>query len=99
MSELLYDWLNKEVKMIPKIEDIRKEFASGFKFWELLCKFNLITDFHFSENYSNLKDLFFNKKNFSSFTKDIKEHLRNDITYSMIKQYTKENLIASSFIY
>ena len=53
MSELLYDWLNKEVKMIPKIEDIRKEFASGFKYGELLCKLNLITDFHFSENYSN----------------------------------------------
>jgi hypothetical protein len=100
MSELLYDWLNKEVKMIPKIEDIRKEFASGFKFGELLCKLNLITDFHFSENYSNLKDYYFSiKKIVSSFIKDIKEHSGIDITYSMIKQYTKENLIASSFIY
>ena len=82
MSELLYDWLNKEVKMIPKIE-----FVTGFKLWELLCKLNLITDFHFSENYLNLKDyLFFNKKKFFIFYKRYKRTFRN--LYNTFKDKT-----------
>jgi hypothetical protein len=51
MSELLYDWLNKKVRMLPKIEEIRKDFSTGYRYGELLNKLALISNSDFNQNY------------------------------------------------
>ena len=72
MSELLYDWLNKKIRMLPKIEEIRKDFSTGYRFGELLNKLALISNSDFNKNYKESNDYFIIRNNYKNFTKDIK---------------------------
>ena len=72
MSELLYDWLNKKVRMLPKIEEIRKDFSTGYRYGELLNKLALISNSDFNQNYKESNDYFIIRNNYKNFTKDIK---------------------------
>ena len=72
MSELLYDWLNKKIRMLPKIEEIRKDFSTGYRFGELLNKLALISNSDFNQNYKESNDYFIIRNNYKNFTKDIK---------------------------
>ena len=96
MSELLYDWLNKKVRMLPKIEDIRKEFSTGYRFGELLNKLELISNSEFNKKYKESKDYLIIKNNFINFSKDIKETLGIEITDNMINEFINKNLISSA---
>ena len=96
MSELLYDWLNKKVRMLPKIEDIRKEFSTGYRFGELLNKLELISNSEFNKKYKESKDYLIIKNNFINFSKDIKETLGIEITDNMINEFLNKNLISSA---
>ena len=96
MSELLYDWLNKKVRMLPKIEYIRKEFSTGYRFGELLNKLELISNSEFNKKYKESKDYLIIKNNFINFSKDIKETLGIEITDNMINEFINKNLISSA---
>lgn len=96
MSELLYDWLNKKVRMLPKIEEIRKDFSTGYRFGELLNKLALISNSDFNKNYKESNDYFIIRNNYKNFTKDIKEKLGIEITDNMINEFVNKNLTASA---
>lgn len=42
MSEIIYDWLNNEVKLSTKVDKIEKDFSTGYLFAELLVKYKQI---------------------------------------------------------
>ena len=50
MSDTLYDWLNKEVKLSEKITNIESQFANGYYFGELLYKYQLLPQFNEFKN-------------------------------------------------
>jgi hypothetical protein len=50
MSDTLYDWLNKEVKLSEKITNIESQFANGCYFGELLYKYQLLPQFNEFKN-------------------------------------------------
>ena len=96
MSELLYDWLNKKVRMLPKIEEIRKDFSTGYRFGELLNKLALISNSDFNKKYKESNDYLTIRNNYINFTKDIKEKLGIEITDNMINEFVNKNLTASA---
>ena len=69
---ILNNWLNNNYKFEPKITDIKNDFKNGFKFGELLYKFELISDedFNLYQNSDNNKDI---EANYSLLQKDLKE--------------------------
>lgn len=44
MSEILFTWLNTEVDLSKKIENMEKDFSNGYLLGELLYKFNQLTN-------------------------------------------------------
>ena len=82
--------------MLPKIEDIRKEFSTGYRFGELLNKLELISNSEFNKKYKESKDYLIIKNNFINFSKDIKETLGIEITDNMINEFINKNLISSA---
>ena len=55
--DILYEWLNKDVKLSTKIESIEHEFANGYFFGELLYLFHQQLDFMEQFQNSNLKQV------------------------------------------
>lgn len=56
MSEILYTWLNNEVKLNLDIENIEKELSTGYLFAELLEKYKLIptlSKYYNSDNHKH----------------------------------------------
>ena len=50
-DSLVLDWLNNEIKLKPKVENIIEEFADGYRFGEVLYKLKEIT----LDEYKSLK--------------------------------------------
>jgi len=44
MSEILMTWLNTEVDLSKKVENMEKDFSNGYLLGELLYKFNQLTN-------------------------------------------------------
>jgi hypothetical protein len=42
-DSLVLDWLNNEIKLKPKVENIIEEFSDGYRFGEVLYKLKEIT--------------------------------------------------------
>ena len=71
---ILNNWLNNNYKFEPKITDIQNDFKNGYKFGELLFKFELISneDFNLYQN-SNIKQEV--EDNFYLLQKNLKDIL------------------------
>ncbi len=71
---ILNNWLNNNYKFEPKITDIQNDFKNGYKFGELLFKFELISkeDFNLYQN-SNIKQEI--EDNFYLLQKNLKDIL------------------------
>ena len=59
-SEIVLNWINNEIKLVPKIDNIQKSFANGYNFAKIFYTLQLITQEEFSqffnnENYSDIK--------------------------------------------
>ena len=92
-SEIILNWINNEIKLRPKIIDIKKSFSNGYHLAEIFYILKLITPEEFSkflntENYSD------KKSNFSKIEK-ICQKLFNliipeeDINLIINKDYSK----------
>ena len=67
-SEIVLNWVNNEIKLRPKIEDIKKSFSNGYHIGEIFYILKLITKEEFSEflDTDNISD---KKSNFSKIEK------------------------------
>jgi len=67
-SEIVLNWVNNEVKLSPKIEDIKISFSNGYHIGEIFYILKLITKQEFSEflDTDNISD---KKSNFSKIEK------------------------------
>ena len=67
-SELVLNWVNNEIKLRPKIKDIKKSFSNGYHIGEIFYILKLITKEQFSEflDTDNISD---KKSNFSKIEK------------------------------
>ena len=70
MSDTLYEWLNKEVKLSVKITDITSQFANGYYFGELLHKYDLLPQFNEFKNTMIPLDI---TRNFSLLQKKLED--------------------------
>ena len=52
MTDILYNWINKEVKLSKQITNISEDFFNGYFFGELLYKYKLLPQFHQFKNNS-----------------------------------------------
>ena len=50
MTEILYNWINKEVKLSKEITNICEDFSNGYFFGELLYKYKLLPQFNEFKN-------------------------------------------------
>ena len=50
MSDILLDWINKEVKLSKNIQNIAEDFSNGYFFGELLYKYKLLPQFNQLKN-------------------------------------------------
>ena len=48
-AQIILDWLNDDLSLIPKINDIKKSFYNGYLFGKIFQILNLITEEEFSE--------------------------------------------------
>ena len=109
-DELLTDWLNKEIKLDPPVEDIIKEFSNGYRFAEILYKINEITEKQFNE-FSNTSSLYKIKENFALIKKYFKEKyeleirteefndiINKDISKAVVVLYKLKNSISKKNI-
>ena len=83
MAEQLKDWLNKEVKLSKKVEDISEDFHNGYLFAELLHKTKLIPNLSIYLNSNKEKDIIHNfcflSKTFLDMNIVLDEKSRNNI--------------------
>ena len=83
MSELLQNWLNKEIKLSKTINNISNDFQNGYLFAELLFKTKQIPNLSLFKNTNNRKDMILNfcylQKNFSDLKIILDEKSRDDI--------------------
>ena len=92
-SEIVLNWINNEIKLRPKIVDIKKSFSNGYHFAEIFYILKLITPEEFSKfvNTENISD---KKSNFAKIER-ICQKLFNliipdgDINLIMNKDYSK----------
>ena len=52
MTDILYNWINKEVKLSKQITNIKDDFSNGYFFGELLNKYKLLPQFNQFKNDS-----------------------------------------------
>ena len=83
MSEILYDWLNTELKLTKKVSNIPEDFQNGYLFAEILSRMELIPKLSIYKNTKKEKDII---HNFCYLTKTLldmnivlTEKNRNDI--------------------
>ena len=50
MSDILLNWINTEVKLSKKIQNITEDFSNGYFFGELLYKYKLLPQFNQFKN-------------------------------------------------
>ena len=83
MSELLQNWLNKEIKLSKTITNISNDFQNGYLFAELLFKTRQIPKLSSFKNSNNYKDIIYNfchlQKNFSDIGIVLDEKSRDEI--------------------
>ena len=83
MVEQLKDWLNKEVKLSKKVDDISEDFHNGYLFAELLHKTKLIPNLSIYINSNKEKDIIHNfcflSKTFLDMNIILDEKSRNNI--------------------
>ena len=48
-AQIVLDWLNKDLSLVPKIIDIGKEFSNGYLFGKIFDILKLISKEEFSE--------------------------------------------------
>ena len=103
MSEILYDWLNTELKLTKKVSNIPEDFQNGYLFAEILSRMELIPKLSIYKNTKKEKDII---HNFCYLTKTLldmnivlTEKNRNDIIskskFIIYKTNTIINYIAS----
>ena len=84
MTDILLDWLNKEVNLSKQIKNIGEDFASGYLFGELLHKFKEISNFseyqNKSESDTRIKNLKLVEKAFRDLGIKIDKERINDIS-------------------
>ena len=107
MTELLLNWLNKEIKLSKKITDIPKDFRTGYYFAELLNKTNHLPVISSYKNTTDQKDIIKNLHYLQNNLKDIgiilNEQCKNkilnaDIYTSKIYLYKIKKLLESKHI-
>ena len=83
MSDLLINWLNKEIVLSKNIKDIPMDFRNGYLFAELLYKTKQIPKLSLYRNTNNHKDMIYNfchlQKNFLDIGVVLDENSRNEI--------------------
>ena len=83
MTDLLKNWLNKEIVLSKNINDISYDFKNGYLFAELLYKTKQIPNLTLFKNTNNNKDIISNfcylQKNFLDIGIVLDEKSRNDI--------------------
>ena len=52
MTDILYNWINKEVKLSKQITNFIDDFSNGYFFGEILYKYNLLPQFNQFKNNS-----------------------------------------------
>lgn len=62
MSEILIEWLNKEVKLSKQINNLDEDFSTGYLIGELLNKYKQITNFKEYKNRNDEESVFHNFK-------------------------------------
>ena len=67
-SEIILNWINNEIKLRPKIKDIKTAFSNGYHFAEILYILKLISLEEFS-NFLNTNNYYDKKLNFSKIEK------------------------------
>ena len=83
MSELLKNWINKEIVLSKVINNISNDFQNGYLFAELLFKMKQIPKLSLFKNTNNHKDIIFNfchlQKNLSDLGIILDEKSRDEI--------------------
>ena len=67
-SEIILNWVNNEIKLRPKIKDIKTSFSNGYHFAEILYILKLISSEEFS-NFLNTDNISDKKSNFAKIEK------------------------------
>ena len=55
-AQIILDWLNEDLSLIPEITDIKKSFFTGYLFGKIFQILNLISDEEFSEFIDSEKE-------------------------------------------
>ena len=59
MSDILLNWINTEVKLSKKIQNITEDFSNGYFFGELLYKYKLLPQFNQFKNNQEKSSIIF----------------------------------------
>ena len=95
MSDILYNWINKEVKLSKQITNYNEDFSNGYFFGELLYKYKLLPQFNqfknSSEKSSITKNYLLLQYKFDELKINFTEKDKNDIINK--KKYKAEMLL------
>ena len=109
-DEFLLKWLNEEVKLNPHVQNIVKEFSTGFRFAEVLYNLKIITEnqfkkfskinnvYNIKENFKLLKQYFREKFELEIRNEEFNDVINKDICKAVIILYKLKNSISKKNI-
>ena len=96
-AQIILDWLNKDLSLIPQIEDIKKSFSDGYLFGKIFHILKLISQEEFSEFIDSKKSEDINK-NFSLVRKYCKKIFNFIIFEKETNQIKNEHLTSACLL-
>ncbi len=96
MTNLIFDWLNNEVKLSKKIINLDEDFSNGFLFGELLNKYNQITNFKEYKNKNDHDIKISNLKNVETSLRELNIKLDKGRIFDILNQ---KNGVAARLLY
>ena len=96
-AQIILDWLNKDLSLIPQIEDIKKSFSDGYLFGKIFHILKLISQEEFSEFIDSKKSEDINK-NFSLVQKYCKKIFNFIIFEKENNQIKNEHLTSACLL-
>ena len=96
-AQIILDWLNQDLDLIPEITDIKKSFSNGYLFGKIFQVLNLITEEEFSEfiDSENEKDI---NQNFNLLEKYCKKLFNLVLFEKEIKRIKKQHKSAAGVL-
>ena len=96
-NEFILNWLNKDLKIVPFIKNISKEFSNGYKFAEVLQALNELTEKE-KENFQNSTKYEEIKMNFNLLKNILHDKLNLDIREEEFIEVINRNIATATII-